>query len=498
MSGYAPQRRGVEFAQSRACFAELEGWLSGGEAAALSHAELEEQLDAAGRELLRRLHQDHLDLRAARERRRERVAGADGIARTRVEAGHRRRLASVFGEVTVTRMAYRAPGAANLHPADAGLNLPEERHSHGLRRLAAIESARGSFASAAQAIGRATGVVVGKRQVEQLARRAAADVDAFYTARRPGVRRDDELLVLSFDGKGVVMRPDALRPATAKAAAGTRRKLASRLSPGEKHGRKRMAELAAVYDAAPAPRTPTDVIGPAGHDAHARRPGPAAVGKWLAASVTSDISEVIAAGFDEAERRDPNQRRTWVALVDGNATQIEATETEAARRGVTVHIVCDFVHVLEYLWKAARSFFEPGESDAEDWVAAQAVKILDSNAAQVAAGIRRRATTYGYTGAERKGADDCARYLTAKRRYLDYATALARGWPIATGVIEGACRHLVKDRMDITGARWGLPGAEATLKLRALIVNGDLNEYWPFHLQQEHQRVHRSRYRLAA
>jgi hypothetical protein len=94
--------------------------------------------------------------------------------------------------------------------------------------------------------------------------------------------------------------------------------------------------------------------------------------------------------------------------------------------------------------------------------------------------------------------DECARNLTAKKPWLDYATALAAGWPIATGVIEGACRWLVKDRMDITGARWGLAGAEAILEPRALIASGDFDESWPFHLRQEHQRVHRSRYGLAA
>ncbi len=124
--------------------------------------------------------------------------------------------------------------------------------------------------------------------------------------------------------------------------------------------------------------------------------------------------------------------------------------------------------------------------------------MLQSKAAQVAAGIRRRATTYGYQGNERDGADTCAGYLTAKKPYLDYATALASGWPIATGVIEGACRHLVKDRMDITGARWGLTGAEAILKLRAVCANGDFDDYWPYHLRKEHERIHKARYDLAA
>jgi hypothetical protein len=121
--------------------------------------------------------------------------------------------------------------------------------------------------------------------------------------------------------------------------------------------------------------------------------------------------------------------------------------------------------------------------------------ILRGKAAQVAAGIRRRATTYGYSPAERAGADECARYLGNKKNYLDYATALAKGWPIATGIIEGACRHIVKDRMDITGARWGLEGAEAILRLRAVIANGDFEDYWRFHLRREHERIHHAKYR---
>jgi hypothetical protein len=460
-----------DFMKARRCFQDTVSWLAGQAAGTMTHATLEEELGARGRELTRQLYQDHLDLRAAREERRAQVTGSDGVARTRAEAGHTRPLATVFGQVRVSTIAYRAPGAANLHPADAALNLPGEEHSHGLRKLAAVEAVRGSFGAAGQAIGRATGVRAGKRQIEQLARRAAADVDGFCATRRPAPASDGMLLALQFDGKGIVMRPDALRQATAKAAAAGRHKLATRLSPGEKQGRKRMAELAAVYDAIPAPRAPADIIRLPGQDpARPRAPGPKATGKWLTASVTHDISSVIAAGFDEAERRDPRHRRTWIALADGNNTQIEAISAEARRRRVTVPIIVDFVHVLEYLWKAAWSFFEPGDPDVEEWVAARAIKILQGKAGQVTAGIRRRATTYGYAGPERAGADACADYLTAKKPHLDYATALAKGWPIATGVIEGACRHLVKDRMDITGARWrrGHPQAPRPHRKRRL------------------------------
>lgn len=248
------------FADSRARFAELLDFCDG-EAAALDHAALEEQLGDRGRELLRQLYCDHLELRAERETRLVGIVDADGVAHRAVEADHERLLATVFGVVRVRRFAYRVRGQANLHPADAALNLPVEKHSHGLRRLAATDAARGSYAEATAATRRATAVTLGKRQAEQLTVRAASDFAAFYATRRPPTPTDDQqLLVLQVDGKGIVMRPDALRPATAKAAESAATKLASRLSKGEKRYRKRVAEVGAVHDATPVTRTAADIL----------------------------------------------------------------------------------------------------------------------------------------------------------------------------------------------------------------------------------------------
>ena len=260
MQGYAPAGEDGAFAQSRVYYAETEEWLASAESAGLQHAELEEELGVRGRELTRRLFQGRLDLLAARERRRDGVTGRDGIARTRAEKGHGRALATKFGQVSVSRIAYRAPGVPNVHPLDAALNLPEEKHSHGLRKLAAVEAARGSIEAACAAAARATGASIGKRQLEELVHRAAAHVEEFYLRRVISPAPGGHALVLTFDGKGIVMLPGALRPATAKAAASAEGSLATRLSPGEKNGRKRMAELACVYDAAPVPRTPEDII----------------------------------------------------------------------------------------------------------------------------------------------------------------------------------------------------------------------------------------------
>jgi hypothetical protein len=216
------------------------------------------------------------------------------------------------------------------------------------------------------------------------------------------------------------------------------------------------------------PRTAADIMPATDAERQAARPAPAAKHKWLCASVTDDAATVVGRIFDQAARRDPEHQRSWVALVDGNNHQIDRIKKEAKDRKVKVTIVVDCVHVLEYLWGAAWCFFKEGDPAAETWVRHHAQNILAGKATRVAGAIKRQATSTGLDPDRRKGADEAANYLTNKSPYLDYPTALKQGWPIATGVIEGACRHLVKDRMDITGARWGLPGAEAVLKLRAL------------------------------
>jgi hypothetical protein len=482
------------FGPSREQFESLVGFLDGTDAAGLAHGELEERIDRDGRELLRCLLDDHLALRAIREQRVEQVVGDDEVTRGRVEEGHRRGLGTVFGEVSVSRLAYRAPGRANLHPADAGLNLPVEHHSHGLRRLAGVEAGRGGFQEAVWAIERACGQRLGKRQVQELAQLAAVDFEGFYEARKAPPGDPEDLLVISADGKGIVMRPDALRPKSAAAAARAGPQPKTRLCGEKKRGRKRMAELGAVYDATPVPRTAADILS-RGQDAEREpTPGPVAKSKWLCASIVKDAAVVIEQVLDEAERRDPEHHRTWVALVDGNNHQIQRIKAGAKARKVKVTIILDFVHVLEYLWNAAWCFYPERDPAAEQWVHHHATQILEGHAKKVAGAIRRKATKARLDPAQRKNADDAANYLTSKARYLDYPTALKQGWPIATGIIEGACRHIVKDRMDITGARWGLTGAEAVLKLRALRANGDFDAYWRYHLDQERHHVHEARY----
>ena len=175
---------------------------------------------------------------------------------------------------------------------------------------------------------------------------SAADVDAFYAAIEREPAQDGDVLVISADGKGIVMRPGSLRPATERAAAAATTKLEGRLSKGEKPNRKRMATVGAVYDLTPAPRRAADVLGP--RDGPGQPVPPRARAKWVTASVVEDAAEVVGRVFDEAERRDPGQRRRWVALVDGNNHQIDRIEAEAAKRSLNVVVVVDLCRARDY------------------------------------------------------------------------------------------------------------------------------------------------------
>ena len=291
-----------------------------------------------------------------------------------------------------------------------------------------------------------------------------------------------------------MLRKD-LREATKKAAEKGSRRLGKRLTKGEKRNRKRMATVAAVYTVEPFVRQPEDVVrvlAPSDEREKDKRPRPQDKRVW--ASLAKEPEEVLEEAFAEAERRDPSHRKSWVALVDGNATQLKILHKLAGQHHVELTIVLDFIHVCEYVWKASLGFYEETEPARQVWVQERLLRILRGEACLVAAGIRRSATRRKLTPDNRENVDQCADYLLNHASYLHYDECLAAGFPIATGVIEGACRHLVSDRMDLTGARWSLAGAEAVLRLRALRSSGDFDEYWRFHEQCEYERNHASRY----
>ena len=480
------------FAAADQAYASITEFLRSEEVRQVRHSELERQLEGMGRELLRKLLQAHLELRQPGEAM-EPVRDAAGTTLTPTPV-HARSLESIFGTVEVARTGYGAAGTPSLHPLDGALNLPPEKYSLEVRRRVAIEAAKSSFDEGVKTLEAFTGAHVPKRQFEQEVIRAAQDFEMFYADRQKRVRADPHtgrVLVLTVDGKGVVMRPEDLREATQRAAAARAKSFTARLGAGRRLHAKRMASVAAIYTVAPWVRTPEEIL-PTLPQKEPTRPRPEHKRVWasLAQSPEAVIKEMCA----EAARRDPKRQKRWVALVDGNLPQIDHLEQLAEEQNIPLIIVVDFIHVAQYVWKAAGALFPDQEAQQDRWTRAHRLEILRAKASLVAAGMRRSATLRNMTTAERQPVDECADYLLHYSPFLQYDKALAEGVPIATGVIEGTCRHLVEDRMNLTGARWSLTGAEAVLRLRALRSSEDFDSYWEFHEQQEYERNHASHY----
>ena len=464
---WAPETAGDPFAATRAAFERLLRVASSEETQRMKHSDLERLLDKEGQELMRQLYQDCVDEQAQAQVSDE-VVDAQGRPRTR-KRQQQRELETIFGTVEVERSGYGAPGAASLHPLDAQLNLPAERYSLEVRRRAALEASKSSFDETAETLSRYTGAKIGKRQVEELVSRAAEDFDAFYEQRHQAAEVQaaevqaaevqaaevqateplaaDALLVISSDGKGVVMHRQDLRPATRTASERTpRSKMGSRLSKGEKRNRKRMSTVAAVYSVAPHVRTPEQMLAALARDEEAepshRRPRPQHKRVW--ASLEHEPRQVLEEAFREALQRGPHRARRWVAVVDGNQTQLNILADLAARHDVKLTIVLDIFHVLEYLWKAGHALCAEGSKTLEQWVLHRLGRVLEGRAVHVAAGMRRSATKRRLTARQRKPVDRCANYLLKYQDYLAYDQYLGAGLPIGSGVIvmrtEGGLR----------------------------------------------------------
>ena len=479
---FAPARREFEF---------LVGWLDAQALQGGSHSTTEEHILNHGTEILRCLYQGHLDGLSVADRRL-----AEEVAACRGEVVHhaRRPLESLFGKVHLDRFA-AAEEATKVYEfaLDGALNLPAELYSLPVRQRVAEHARSVSMEQTVKGLDRTTGAHVPKRQVEELVVRAAQDFDAFY-AQRPVVANDavtnEAALVMTCDGKGITMVPHALRDATRKMAAEaaeTRPAHKDPMAPKKrrKHD-KRMAIVTGVYLLEPHVRTANDVVGSLsrtptqGPKPKAPRPHD----KTIAASVMKSQKAGIEAMFDEGDRRDPTHQRNVVVLVDGEEKQQAKIEKEAKSRGMSITMILDLIHALSYVWKAAAALCKSAPKELEGCVAMYVLLLLQGGAQKLATQMVQLASKKKLSAEARKPVDRCVRYLRKNAKYMRYNVYLAAGYPIATGVIEGACRHLIEDRMGITGARWDLYSAEAVLRLRALSINGDWDAYWAFHERQ--------------
>jgi len=482
------------FTGARAYFEQMLCWLKS-EEAMLTESQVERELREKAEVLMLRMLQGHLDMRSAQEVEQWQLAPRDADVETRSRT---RRIETSFGRAKLKRLGHKRVGKPAVFPLDQQLNLPPELYSLQLRQVVALEAQRGCWDEVVRTVDRYTGGHVPKRQAQALVERAASDFDAFYETTAAPVGNglsDTAIEAASCDSKGVVMLDQGLRDATRKQAEQERAQAVrgDPMAPKKLRKRdKRMAIVTANWEQERHPRTAAQILAKLDRSAAdaadpSERP-PRPQNKRVRASLQKSQAQGICEMFDELERRNPEGHRKNVVLVDGEERQIACVQHEAKERNLAITLVLDLIHALHYLWIAGYALCDRDPKDTECWVRFYLERMLTSKASYVAAAIRRQATMAQLPADKRAPVDKCCDYLLKNQEYLRYDEYLSAGLPIATGVIEGACRHLVQDRMGITGARWDVPGGEAVLKLRAIRCSGDWDDYWQFHEQQDNDR----------
>lgn len=470
--------------EARREFTKTEEWMFSEVAMDRPEHEIEAELFERSREMNRKMLEAHMrargqgDVGQAVEVIDEN--GTETRARRRVQERHENTL---FGEISIERLAYQHPGKASIRPFDEQAQLPDRSFSYAVQNVLARRAVQGPFDEAIAAVEELTGLHVSKRSAEDMARDAATDFDAFYAQRTLKPPEETAAIVVgTVDGKGVPMVKEG------------RTEPVVRLGRGEKANKKRMATVAAVYTIEPRIRTPEEVadslfrpelkvLSGGKESQRSKRSKPEQKRVWASLQKTKD--DIIQEIGKEMDVRDPQRCKKHVVVTDGE----RALQIRVLKHIPGILLILDLLHVLEKLWTVAHIFHAEGSVDAQEWVHDRALRILRGQVSQVVKGIGQSATKRGIRGNKREIIDSVLGYLYRNRERMHYDRYLAEGLPIASGAVEGACKNLVKDRMERSGMRWKKPTAEAVLKLRALYLSGDFQQYWDFHVKQEQNRL---------
>jgi hypothetical protein len=415
------------------------------------------------------------------------VQTPDGQTVRRLPERHDRRYVSIFGELTITRVAYgtREGQKIELVPLDARLGLPQGEFSYVLEDWSQRFCLKESFAEAGQSLEMLLGLRLGRRTLEQMNRTVAGYVTPFReTSEPPPPQEEGPLRVVTADGKGVPVRkpePDEPKPH-------------HRLTKGEKRNKKQMACVGAVYSIEPFVRTADDILDEVLRQKRAKdRPEPQHKHVWaeMIRAVQGQPPVTAKDGlfcqlFDELALRNLGPDRPVICLMDGERSLWDA---QGAYFPEAIGVL-DLFHVLERVWGVAHCVHTEGSDEAEQYVEERLRELLEGRVGSVIEEFRRRMTEGRLRGNKRLVVKSAIEYLENNRGHMKYDEYLAAGYPIGSGVAEGACRHLVKDRMEQTGMRWTVAGAQAMLHVRAVYLNDQWDDFLEFRVEQEQGRLY--------
>jgi len=417
------------------------------------------------------------------------ITRADGMILPREKPLRGRDYFSIFGKFGVARTCYRTPGEPGIFPLDTQVNLPERCYSYFLQEWMTVFGVEHPFKESAGLFEQLFELDLAESVLMEVAQEAPEDYEDFYAQRPvPPEESEGELLVVSFDGKGVPMiKAEAV-------------KLKAKLGTGEKRQRKKEALVGVSYTVDAKPRSPEALaellVDPEAARARQQREdtrddAPRAQQVRRLASLVRTKQAVMELIRADAERRDPQHRKPLVILLDG-ALGLWSLAPKLFKPWKRVTFVLDIMHVVGYLWSAANALFGEGSKAGKHWVQQKLTAILCGRVGYVIGGLRQILTKQQLRKSVRETLAKVITFLHNHRRWMQYDAYLAAGLPVGTGVVESACGSVVKHRMEGEGKRWSLEGAEAILTLRSLKKShdNDLRDYWKFHARQVHRRLY--------
>jgi hypothetical protein len=387
---------------------------------------------------------------------------------------------SIFGKVPLERPYFYKQELGGQTPLDAELSLGEDCYSDLFREVSEYLGVYTVYGKTSDILERLLELNLSTRALQQNIAEDAADVDGYYAQKPPpSPASEAEILIIQADGKGVPMILDKPTEPTV------------RLGKGQKHGHKKEAVVTSVYTIQTAPRTPEEVVAsffelpqdPQQPAAPHSKPQ----NKHIWATLDGKEAALSRLALQVAQRQGLHIQHQ-VALCDG----CEALQSRLAAQFADFSLVLDFIHASEYLWEVANRLLGETHPDRLDWMAHQTLRMLSGQTQQIITDFRHIAQKSKTKAAQREQLNKTANYFERNLPFMDYPSYLANGWPIASGVIEGACRHFVKDRCELSGMRWNQTGAENLLRLRAVAENDDWDAYHRYRKQQRHTRLYGS------
>lgn len=408
---------------------------------------------------------------------------------------------SIFGLVEITRAYYRPEGGgAGFCPLDASLNLPSTRYSYLLQQWTQAEIIETTYDHAVGGISDLLGIAVWKRGQEDGLRAVTVDVDEYYMQKAPpDASAEGDVICVTADCKGVRMVPSE------KPDQGVSQTPKARRGKGDKRaGLRRDAVVTCDFSFHPVARTADEVVAGLMKDAASRSAATAPTRPETKNRSREPLNKqtfahmdgkavAFASLMDRVNYRNPECEKPIYVLIDGESALRKGLLEELRLRGWNARVagVClDIIHVSEYVWEAGTALYGEGTRQRQQWVRHTLTEILKGKVGRVIGGLRQRAAKLGKHGQD--ALHKAIRYFENHRDMMRYDQFLAAGYPIATGVAEGACGSLVKNRTDGSGMRWTKQGVQAVLDMRAIKRNQDWDDYWHFHIQKEKRRLYQA------